>query len=437
MNCDRCGHEIPQGARFCIRCGAAVVGMAAAGAAGGAAAGSQATSDSPGPGAKPQLPGAHSGATQPEAPGAETGQSLAGAGPEPSPEAMSGMGSSPPSADASAAIDSPPAETAPPPPPPESAPPSPADVPSTSPAMQSAPPPMSASGPADRAVCPSCGTPTVPGSWFCGTCGATIYDGSGGSPASSNRGCLPRAWKQFAGLGAIAVVVAFFAGFCLVYARDDSSPRSSGSDSDSTAAAASPTGNTSASPASSSTAAASPSAAASASPASTQPATTAAPTASSGSPAPTVQQGGGTTPATQPTTAPVPGATATSTPTATIAPTNTPVPPTATPTTAPITNFAGTWSSAETCANLAAPNRWTVSLTQSGASVSGWIRFHNCPGGGIAYYDVSGTATTAPSITLQGTKNFLQGAGGLGGSAPPSQSFTVTRGGAPAPNLAP
>ena len=87
-----------------------------------------------------------------------------------------------------------------------------------------------------------------------------------------------------------------------------------------------------------------------------------------------------------------------------------------------------------TCDNVAAPYRWTVSLTQTGAAVSGFIRFHNCPGGGIASYDVTGTATSASTVQLQGTKSTALG--GLGGSTPGSQTFTITKGAPPTPNFA-
>lgn len=132
---------------------------------------------------------------------------------------------------------------------------------------------------------------------------------------------------------------------------------------------------------------------------------------------------------------PTPSPTLTASPSATPSPTPTPTDtPSPTATTASITNFAGSWTSAGTCDNAEAPFRWTVSLSQSGASVSGTITFHACPGGGRVNYSVTGTATAAPTITLQGT--ISGGAGPLGGSAPSSQSFTLTKNGAPSPNLA-
>ena len=100
-----------------------------------------------------------------------------------------------------------------------------------------------------------------------------------------------------------------------------------------------------------------------------------------------------------------------------------------------MTNFAGSWHSAGTCDNFAAPYRWQVTLTQNGAQVSDDILFHNCPGGGRAGYSVSGTATSAGTITLNGTKTLELG--GLGGSTPSQVQFTISPGGAPSPNYAP
>ena len=57
------------------------------------------------------------------------------------------------------------------------------------------------------------------------------------------------------------------------------------------------------------------------------------------------------------------------------------------------------------------------------------------PDGGRAEYSVSGTATSAATVTLQGTK-FLT-LGGLGGNTPGSVAFTIAKLGAPSPNYSP
>jgi hypothetical protein len=84
-----------------------------------------------------------------------------------------------------------------------------------------------------------------------------------------------------------------------------------------------------------------------------------------------------------------------------------------------------------------APYRWAVTLQQdSSGNVSGTIRFHYCPGGGRAEYTVTGKATSAATVTLQGTKSYGT-PGGIGLSTPGSTTFTIAKGGAPSPNYAP
>jgi outer membrane biosynthesis protein TonB len=99
------------------------------------------------------------------------------------------------------------------------------------------------------------------------------------------------------------------------------------------------------------------------------------------------------------------------------------------------TNFAGSFFGPNVCAAFDAPYKWTVTLAQNATGVSGTITFHACPDGGRATYSVSGTATSAASVTLTGNKT--DGRGPLGGSAPASQSFTWTPPGPPSPNYAP
>jgi hypothetical protein len=136
----------------------------------------------------------------------------------------------------------------------------------------------------------------------------------------------------------------------------------------------------------------------------------------------------------QPTATPT--ATPTPTPT-TVRPTPTPT-ATPTPTTAPITDFTGTWAggSCPDADDQRYLNRWFVSLSQQGSAVTGVIRFHDCPGGGRVQYNVRGTATSSSTITLDGTKTDSSPSG-IGISAPPNQTFTVSKGSPPSPNFAP
>jgi hypothetical protein len=136
-------------------------------------------------------------------------------------------------------------------------------------------------------------------------------------------------------------------------------------------------------------------------------------------------------------------ATATNTPTATSTPTETATPTqtatataTATSTTASVTNFAGSFFGPNVCGGDA-PLKWSVSLTQNGTAVSGTITFHACPGGGRAQYSVTGTATDAGSITLNGARIGGQGPLFESGTAPLQQTFTWAAPGPPNPNFAP
>ncbi len=102
-----------------------------------------------------------------------------------------------------------------------------------------------------------------------------------------------------------------------------------------------------------------------------------------------------------------------------------------------ITDFSGRTLSPTPCPGNTgnAVARYVVDLNQAGEDVTGIIAFHDCPGGGRAEYNVTGTATTDPTIDLDGTLSFT--AGPLGGTAPANQTFTVAPGGAPDPNFAP
>jgi len=88
------------------------------------------------------------------------------------------------------------------------------------------------------------------------------------------------------------------------------------------------------------------------------------------------------------------------------------------------TNFAGHWTSVGTCPNPAAPWRWEVTLAQSPTgAVTGTIKYHNCPDGGRVTYNVTGQATTAPTVQLQANKT--DSLGDLGDTTPPSVTITI------------
>lgn len=112
-------------------------------------------------------------------------------------------------------------------------------------------------------------------------------------------------------------------------------------------------------------------------------------------------------------------------------------PPVEAPAPAEVQDFSGSWNSSATCDEEDAPYRWRITLRQDPNTdvVSGTIEFHACPGGGRATYNVTGTATTSDVLFLEGTKTG--GRGGLNGIAPAEQTFRVSRGAEPFPNLAP
>jgi hypothetical protein len=99
-----------------------------------------------------------------------------------------------------------------------------------------------------------------------------------------------------------------------------------------------------------------------------------------------------------------------------------------------IRNFEGTWAGGGLCGEDDDPAyRWNVDLEQdANGFVQGTITFHACPGGGAAYYSVSGQATSDKTLILQGVKT--SGRGGLGGNTPQSVEFRIKFKGAPNPN---
>jgi hypothetical protein len=78
--------------------------------------------------------------------------------------------------------------------------------------------------------------------------------------------------------------------------------------------------------------------------------------------------------------------------------------------------------------------RWNVSLIQDESGwVSGTISFHACPGGGAAFYDVTGQATDDQVLELNGVKTG--GRGDLGANARDRITFKIRYKKAPSPNL--
>jgi len=101
-----------------------------------------------------------------------------------------------------------------------------------------------------------------------------------------------------------------------------------------------------------------------------------------------------------------------------------------------VTDFSGRWTGPQSCnATGDAAFRWVVDLSQSDDQVNGIVAFHDCPGGGRARYEVSGTATSAASLEADGT--LVSSAGPLAGTAPANQTFTLREGEPPDPNFAP
>lgn len=99
--------------------------------------------------------------------------------------------------------------------------------------------------------------------------------------------------------------------------------------------------------------------------------------------------------------------------------------------------ISGKWHGAACDESESNPYRWEIKLDQSiDGSLTGNLYFHACPGGGQAFYSLSGTQKPGEDwATLTGT--FTNGRGDLGSSAPRQVTFTVKLNGAPSPNYAP
>ena len=99
--------------------------------------------------------------------------------------------------------------------------------------------------------------------------------------------------------------------------------------------------------------------------------------------------------------------------------------------------ISGTWHGAACTESESNPYRWEIKLSQDiDGNVIGDLYFHACPGGGAAFYSLSGTQKTGEDwVTLTG--NYTNGRGDLGNSAPRQATFTVKFNEPPSPNYAP
>jgi hypothetical protein len=100
-------------------------------------------------------------------------------------------------------------------------------------------------------------------------------------------------------------------------------------------------------------------------------------------------------------------------------------------------HFAGSWHSRVLCGEDDDPAyRWNVALSEDASGwVTGTISFHACPGGGAAYYSVSGQNTGESVLVLQAERT--DGRGDLWMSSMRSGEFRIEYLGAPSPNYAP
>jgi hypothetical protein len=102
-----------------------------------------------------------------------------------------------------------------------------------------------------------------------------------------------------------------------------------------------------------------------------------------------------------------------------------------------IQSFEGTWRGAACGAGEDPPFRWQVSLSQNmDGSVTGDVYFHKCPGGGQAFYRLSGKHVIGEAfVKLEGVKTG--GRGPLGESSASQVDFIFNRDGTISPNFAP
>jgi hypothetical protein len=100
-------------------------------------------------------------------------------------------------------------------------------------------------------------------------------------------------------------------------------------------------------------------------------------------------------------------------------------------------NFSGSWHSKVLCGEDDDPAyRWNVALSEDATGwVTGTISFHACPGGGAAYYSVSGQNMGEKVLVLQAERT--DGRGDLWMSSMRSGEFRIEFMSAPEPNYAP
>jgi hypothetical protein len=99
--------------------------------------------------------------------------------------------------------------------------------------------------------------------------------------------------------------------------------------------------------------------------------------------------------------------------------------------------ISGTWHGADCDESESNPYRWAITLDQtSDGYATGDIYFHACPGGGAAFYSLTGTQKPGEDwIVLDAA--YTGGRGDLGESAPYETSFKVRLNRPPEPNFAP
>lgn len=100
-------------------------------------------------------------------------------------------------------------------------------------------------------------------------------------------------------------------------------------------------------------------------------------------------------------------------------------------------HFAGSWHSPVLCGEDDDPAyRWNIYLSEdANGLVTGTISFHACPGGGAAYYSVSGKNTGEKTLVLQAERT--DGRGDLWMTSMRSGEFRIEYLAPPSPNYAP
>lgn len=99
--------------------------------------------------------------------------------------------------------------------------------------------------------------------------------------------------------------------------------------------------------------------------------------------------------------------------------------------------ISGKWHGAACAESESNPYRWEIKLSQDmDGNVIGDVYFHACPGGGAAFYSLSGTQKPGEDWVML-TGNYSGGRGDLGNSAPRQATFTVKLNESPSPNFAP